>query len=158
MGGMQTFDLYQPAMLAVTLFLAASALTTPDEALAREIYTAIWQDLQLNAVIGNGNWIASLWYNASSGDQSSPDLHIKRLLCQPQGPGYSCSFTLLRDGVVVRVFGEEAPDQLSCKATLIPSDDENGEALEVKHTPPRHGGHSQTTMRCERLDSSAQRQ
>jgi len=143
--------LYHQTMLVLPVLLAVAAMSAPDEALAGEVRAAVWDDLQLNAMIGNGNWIASLWYNASNGDPEAPDLHINGLLCQPHGQGYYCSFRLFRGGGPRRVLGEEAPDKLDCTATLVSTRDEGGIRLTVKHTPPPPGGgHSRTTMRCKR--------
>lgn len=136
-------------MLKLFAFLAAIASAPPPEDTTREVHGAIWSDLQLNALIGNGNWVGSLWYNASRGNADTPDLHIHDLTCRPKDSGYRCSFGLFRDGGVVTVLGEDAPARLSCKATFERQDGEAG--LAVKHLPPpRGGGHSQTTMKCHR--------
>lgn len=128
------------------LSLAVVALSAaPAEPLAGQLRSAIWSDLGLNALIGSGNWVASLWYNA--GSQSTPNLHIRDLRCDSGTATKRCSFILFRDGGVVLVLGKPAPDRLACDATFIVNADEGGWA--VKHTPPRGAGHSQTTMKCE---------
>ena len=128
------------------------SLQKPDDALAGPIRSAIWSDLELNAMIGNGNWLGSLWYNA--GDADKPTLHIRDLACCPAEAGYYCEFILFRDGGPVKVFQELAPDELHCKADFE-RDPENKTAWQVKHRPPRPtGGHSQTSMTCEPAKSN----
>jgi hypothetical protein len=134
-------------MLMALLLLTAARLSSPDPALTGQLYAAIWDDLELNALIGN--WIASLWSNAGSDDPDVRDHHILDLRCRPRRPGYRCAFRLFRDGGVSEAFGEAAPDRLACTAIFL-SDDEHG-GLMVKHLPPTpHHSHSQTTMRCRR--------
>jgi hypothetical protein len=135
-------------MLSILALIAAVTSESPRAVPIEEVNAAIWHDLELNATIGNGNWIASLWYNA--GSDQRPDLHIRELTCRGRGPGYRCSFTLFRDGGVAMVLGEKAPDTLTCEADLVRGTGKAGEAaLSVKHLPPLpRGGHSRTTMRC----------
>ena len=140
-------------VLPILTFLAAAALTPPEEPLAGQLRAAIWYDLQLNAVIGNGNWIASLWYNAGQNQATAPDLHIQSMCCRNNNEGHRCAFTLWRDGGARMAFNEMAPDKLTCTAQFIRSNNPDG--WKVKHWPPRGPGHSQTDLRCE--DSSASR-
>jgi hypothetical protein len=141
-------------MLTLLALMAAAQISPPDEAVTREIYAAIWNDLQTNAMIGNGNWIASLWYNAGRGSTETPDLHIRDLSCRTRANGYRCSFTLLRDGGVATPFGEEAPDRLDCNAEFFHNIGGSG-GWSIKHLPPlRGGGHTRTTMRCERATTA----
>ena len=91
---------------------------------------------------GNGNWLASLWYNAGS-DRAS-DLHIRDLMCSQDGSVQRCSFALQRDGGPKEVMGETAPEALICLADLEKTDD----GWSISHTPPHKVGHSQTSMRC----------
>lgn len=130
-------------MLSFFLTLAAASLTPPSEPLKGQLQSAIWADLQLNAMIGNGNWLASLWYNA--GSDTSPDLHIRKLTCSQAGSAQRCSFELRRDGGPKRAMGDTAPDVLVCFADFAPTDD----GWSVSHTLPHKAGHSQTSMRCE---------
>jgi hypothetical protein len=127
------------AMLA-TSSLAAAA---PQEPTASSLRAAIWYDLQVNAMIGNDNWIGSLWYNAGSGTEK--DLHLSDLTCSGGTSRKKCVFSLVRDGGLKTVLGDQAPAELSCSATLKAVDD--GEWA-VVHTPPKKAGHSRTTMRC----------
>ena len=68
-------------MLFMLTLMAAASLAPPEEPLAGQLRAAIWNDLQLNAMIGNSNWLASLWYNAGQEDAKAPDLHILDMLC-----------------------------------------------------------------------------
>jgi hypothetical protein len=131
-------------MFTVLAMLAAAPLNAPSDQMAGQLRSAIWYDLQVNAMIGNGNWLASLWYNA--GSENTPNLPIQNLRCDGGTNVLRCSFTLFRDGGVAKVLGEEAPDKLACDATFIRPEDGTGWA--VKHIPPKRAGHSQTTMRC----------
>ena len=53
-------------MLAIILAAATASLAPPPEPLKTQLQSAIWADLELNALIGSGNWLASLWYNAGN--------------------------------------------------------------------------------------------
>ena len=132
-------------MLISFAFLTASTLAQPAESLAGPIREAIWYDLQVNAMIGNGNWLASLWYNAG---ESASDLHIQDLSCRGRSNKYWCTFTLFRDGGVKMIFREQAPDRITCNAIFVRLD--NGIDWAIKHRRPRTSGHSRTTMQCVR--------
>lgn len=138
-------------MLTMLTLLAAASLSPPAEPLAGRLRAAIWSDLQLNAMIGNGNWPASLWYNAGQEDVKAPDLHILDMFCGSNREGYRCSFILLRDGGVRTVFNEAAPVRLDCSAQFVRSK-EPGEWA-VKHRPPRGSGHSRTDMQCKAVSA-----
>jgi len=130
------------SMMILVSALTVALATTPGEPLKGQLYAAIWADLELNAMIGNGNWPASLWYNASSG--KTPDLHIRQLQCVQTDRGQRCSFELHRDNGPAVVLGESAPETLECLASFAHDDD--GGAWSVRHTPGH--GHSRTTMTC----------
>jgi len=129
-------------MKALVTALAAVLATTPEEPLKGQLYAAIWADLQMNAIIGNGNWPGSLWYNAGSGKIA--DLHIRQLQCERAGDGQRCSFELHRDNGPAVVLGESAPETLECLAAFTRADG----VWSVVHMLPRRSGHSQTTMKC----------
>jgi hypothetical protein len=130
-------------MIALLLLLGQTAPAPPAERLAGHFYAAIWNDLQLNAAIGNGNWIASLWYQAGSG--TAADLHIQDLKCRKRGWNQDCSFILFRDvRAEEKPAPEAAPVRLTCTARLR----SNGSRWRVVHTPPVDGGHSRTSMAC----------
>jgi hypothetical protein len=130
-------------MLANLLAAASLAFMPPSEPLKGQLQSAIWADLELNAMIGNGNWIASLWYQA--GNDATRALHIQELRCGQTSAKLQCAFDLYRDGGPQIVLNEAAPDRLSCVASFTQSND----GLAVLHTPPRKSGHSKTSMRCE---------
>lgn len=133
-------------MFALLALLAAAPAAAPDDRLASQFRAAIWYDLQVNAMIGNGNWPGSLWYQGGSDGPNPPLLHIQDLACRARSGSYRCTFNLFREGGVVAVHGDDAPDRLACGAIFVRSKD--GSGWHVKHTPPRGGGHSWTTMRC----------
>ena len=132
-------------MLVLLLIAVAASLTPPSEPLKGQLQSAIWADLQLNAMIGNGNWLASLWYNV--GSDTASDLHIRELTCSRGGSAQRCSFQLHRDGGPKKAMGEIAPDALVCVAGFNRTDDR----WSVLHTPPHKVGHSQTSMRCKAI-------
>jgi hypothetical protein len=139
-------------MLSMLTMLAAASLSPPQEPLAGQLRAAIWYDLQLNAVIGNGNRLASLWYNAGQEDAKAPALHILDMSCGSNREGHHCSFLLLRDGGVRMDFNEAAPDRLICTAQLVRREESDG--WKVKHRPPRGSGHSRTDMQCKAVPAS----
>ena len=124
--------------------VAAAPPIQPAAPLARELKAAVWNDLQMNALIGNGNLLAADWYNA--GSDTGPNLHIRDLLCNGSRSVKRCSFRLVRDGGSVEVNGGQVPVTLVCGAAFVRGNDEGG--WSVRHTPPLRVGHSQTTMRC----------
>ena len=93
-------------------------------------------------MIGNGNWLASLWYQA--GSETAPNLHIRELACARSRSGQRCAFDLYRAGGPVIVLGETAPDKLACVAAFALDSD----SWHIVHTPPRGTGHSKTSLRC----------
>ncbi|WP_375194826.1 hypothetical protein [Sphingobium sp.] len=133
-------------MLAILLAAASTTFTTPSEPLKGQLQSAIWADLQLNAMIGNGNWLASLWYQA--GNDTAPDLHIQELRCGKTRTGHQCAFDLYRDGGIKVVLNKAVPDRLACVASFALLRD----GLSVFHTSPRGSGHSKTSMRCETIE------
>ena len=126
-----------------------AAFTVPPPPLRAQLDLAIWYDLAKNAMIGNGNWIASLWSNA--GDGKTTDHHIRNLACRPITKGQQCSFDLIRDGGPVNFHGERAPDRLFCTADLY----QTADGWAIKHTPPHGAGHSQTSMKCEEISPNS---
>jgi hypothetical protein len=129
-------------MLAILLAAASATVGAPPEPLKGQLQSAIWADLQLNAMIGSSNWLASLWYQA--GSDTVPDLHIQELTCAKTRSGHQCAFDLFRDGGPKMVLNETAPDKLACVAAFTLRSD----GWSVIHTPPRGAGHSKTSMRC----------
>ncbi|HEX8654466.1 MAG TPA: hypothetical protein VF693_04490 [Allosphingosinicella sp.] len=119
-------------------------MTPPGQPLARQLYGAIWDDLELNAMIGSGNRLAALWYQAGADGSARPLLHILDLRCKGRGTRRLCRFTLFRAGGVATYLGEPAPDRLGCTARFRRSRTTWG----IEHIPAVGGGHSQTAMRC----------
>lgn len=133
-------------MLLRLALLAAAPLVPPDKPLAGQLRAAIWHDLQVNAMIGNGNWLGSLWYKGGSPER--PNLHIQALPCHGRDTVMRCAFRLFRDGgPVTTVFnGAVAPDTLDCVARFVRAQGHDG--WWARHKPPRRRGHSRTAMRC----------
>ncbi len=135
-----------PVLISVALALTATPDAPPAAVPTGYIYSAIWNDLGLNGLIGNGNHLAWLWWNAGQQDAQPIPLHIQDLSCTPNTAGYRCAFGLLRDGGPRAFAGETAPDRIACTAQLVPRDD----SWAVQHhRPSPRGGHSRTDMRCE---------
>jgi hypothetical protein len=144
-GGSELIDSLLACTVLIFYLASAVALMSPAEPLRGQLHAAIWHDLLVNAMIGNGNGLASLWYNAGSDGVS--DLHIGQLECSKVPAGQRCAFQLFRDGGPATAFGETAPDKLQCDAMFIMQKD----GWAVRHTPPRKAGHSKTSMRCKVL-------
>lgn len=122
-------------------------MTPPEEKVAGELYSAIWADLQSNAIIGNGNELAARWANAGREQEKAPQLHIKDLLCTDGDRRLLCRFALLRDGGVVTYLGEVAPDRLACSANFRRAD--ATDRWDIPRLPPGpNGGHSRITIEC----------
>ena len=134
-------------MLIVAAALAASQMTPPEEALARQLRAAIWNDLQSNALIGNGNELATRWANAGGEGADAPRLYIQDLLCAGGSRRLHCQFALFREGGVASYRGEPAPDRLTCRATFRRSG--GADAWSIPRLPPGpEGGHSRITIKC----------
>jgi hypothetical protein len=125
------------------LLLVAQVQAKPPAALRQQLQSAIWSDLETNAMIGNGNWAGSLWYNAAEGIDEQ--LHIQQLRCNKRGSRQHCAFDLVRDGRPKMVLGESASVRLRCVAQFV----RFGKGWAVRHTPPHKVGHSRTSMVCD---------
>ena len=143
-----------PFLVLVTAVLSGCAhqapsgdqLVAPDEGLAGELYGAIWNDLQSNAQIGNGNELAAQWANAAGETDEAPLLHVQGLLCSGGETRLHCRFGLLRDGGIAPYLGQPVPDRLSCSVTFRRS----GDQWSIPRLPPGpDGGHSRITIRCQ---------
>jgi hypothetical protein len=112
-----------------------------------DAYGAIWDDLTLNAAIGNGNDIAGFdWYYSPDG--SGRTHHIRELKCSGRrGHVRKCHFLLLRDPSpdVDSEAERRQPPLLSCRAFFHLTEDEG---WRVSHLPSYDGGHTRTTMVC----------
>lgn len=135
-------------MLAI-LLLVASVQQSSFEALRARFHAAIWNDLELNAAIGSGNWLGSQWYDAApEAKDGVPNLHIQDLNCSRDGKAYRCTFILFRDGGPAQHLFEEVPDRIACSTTLVRNPREKG-GWKVRRTLPPEGGHLLTTTRCQ---------
>jgi hypothetical protein len=135
-------------MFPSSLLAATAAFMAPVAPLDGQLNAAIWNDLQANAMIGNGDRLAALWANA--GNEKPLTLHIEQLRCGQQKAVLQCSFTLARDGGQVTVFGEDSPEHLRCVASF----EKSADMWHVIHQPPKkRRGHSQSSMNCQRLKS-----
>lgn len=131
-------------MIRFLLLMMTVAATPQDSTPETPFYGAIWHDLGVNAMIGNGNMEGARWYNA--GSEGVADLHVRDLACQKSRTKTRCSFVLFRDGGVKQDASGSVPDTLHCQALFVRANDGD---LSVEHLPPLpRGGHSRTTMRC----------
>jgi hypothetical protein len=136
-------------MLAA-LILLATTQDTSFEALRPRFHAAIWNDLQLNAAIGSGNWLGSQWYDAApEAKDGVPNLHIQDLNCTRDGKAYRCTFILFRDGGPARFYGEDVPDRIACSTTLIRNSREKGGWRVRRTLPPDGNGHLLTATQCQ---------
>lgn len=122
-------------------------MAPPEEALAGQLYAAIWSDLRSNALIGNGNELAARWANAGKDRDGTPLRHIQNLLCSGNSMQLHCLFGLLRDGGVAKYLGEPTPDRLACKADFRRSSSDDRWSIPRLPPGPR-GGHSRITIKC----------
>lgn len=124
-------------------------MAPPPEPLAGQLRAAIWEDLRLNGMIGNGNEVASRWMNFWGSADDPPTLRILELACRGDDTSQLCQFDLLREGGTIVVDGRSVPDRIECEATIRRSR-EGEDHWGIPHLPPGpQGGHSRTTLRCE---------
>jgi hypothetical protein len=122
-------------------------LAPPDEELAGQLRAEIWNDLQSNAMIGNGNGLAASWANAGNDRDPAPLLHIQGLVCGGGQTKLRCEFGLLRDGGIATYLGEPVPDKLACDVNFRRSSP--AQAWTIPRLPPGpKGGHSRITIKC----------
>ena len=148
------FACYSKAMILAMIAAAALAPVQATPALP-ELYAAIWNDLMLNGMIGNGNDIAGGdWYLGHDVDHP-PTIRISDVRCWRLFSQRNCRFVLTRrpnPGSTMPVEDAAEHSQLACRATFYRERREgSGQRVwEVLHFPPdeRHGGHSVTSMRC----------
>jgi hypothetical protein len=132
-------------MLVSALYLAAAVAPTPT---AQQIEAAIWNDLQLNAWIGNGNDLVTLnWYSGHG--RHPPKLSITNLACTRVRQHQRCAFALIREANPLAGAQDRAePDRLACGAEFGIDPEDDGEWQVVHKRSPRGGAHSRTSMRC----------
>ena len=142
------------ASAGLSLSVQAAGLTTArstkepeiDGTIARQLAAAIWGDLQMNALFGNGAGLAGRLFEAAETEYA--ELHIRSLRCRPSEQGQNCSFDLFKDGGTKSVETGAAPQALHCTASFYRSE----EGWKVDHVaPPRRGMHSQTTLQCSQI-------
>ena len=120
----------------------------PDEAFAGQLRAAIWNDVQSNALIGNGNDLLFLWANAAVDRDNPPKLRIQDLRCGLGSTRLRCQFALLRDGGIAIHLGEPAPDRLACSAWFRRSGRDEG--WSIPWLPPGpDDAHSRITIECD---------
>jgi hypothetical protein len=127
------------------VMLFAAAVSAPS---IEEVRSAIWADVQLNAMIGNGNDRVSWDWVFGEDRQHPPSLTIADLKCSKRKQPYRCEFNLIREA------SADAPSvegtiaaSLQCTASFKWLDDERHWVV-VHSPPPEHRGHTRTSMRC----------
>ncbi len=137
--------------MAVSLVASILVIATqpPDAPSIQEVRAAIWSDIQLNATIGNHNELVSWdWYYGKD-SKHPPTLTIVGLRCR-LGYSHRCAFDLARqpDDAAPPEDKAQAP-RLRCSASFEWSAADR--RWIVIHSPPnKRGGHSHTSMQCER--------
>lgn len=136
-------------MLLATFLAAALASAVPSPG---DAYAAIYNDVQLNAWIGNGNEEVTLEWVVGLDQSATPELHIADLRCKPSRRRSSCTFNLIRTPASnASPHDRSLATLLSCRADLEWAKVGDGAwAWKVVHNPPRRrsSSHSQTTMTC----------
>jgi hypothetical protein len=113
-----------------------------------DAHVAIYDDVFLNAMIGNGNREVTYDWIEGVGLSNKPTIKIEALTCQARNYGQYCSFDLVRTPSGAAADLDPALiSRLVCRARLRPNEDGNP-GWTVVHLPPRRGGHSRTTMSC----------
>ncbi|NYF30505.1 MULTISPECIES: hypothetical protein [Sphingopyxis] len=134
---------------ALLLLFLAEPETAPERSC--EYCAAIFADVRLNAMIGNGNVeVSTEWAMGRNGDDVV--IQVEDMSCPDGRKSKTCSFTLrrmlTRNGVAVT--DPALPERLRCIAILKWVEARDGAGWGVKHDPPRRIGHSRTSMTCRR--------
>ena len=119
-----------------------------------EIRNALFNDLVVNAMIGNGNDEADWDWYLGPDHRNPPRIEISDLRCRPLFHQRVCRLLLSRTPNPASQEPEaetaQAP-RLRCSATLQRERQNDGRRVwKVLHFPPdeRWGGHSRTSMHC----------
>ncbi len=139
------------AVIAFAPILGIAA-QVPDTPSLQEARAAIWSDIQLNATIGNYNELVSWdWYYGTD-KKHPPTLTIQGLECR-RGTSYRCEFDLARQSNEAASPADRAqPSHLRCTASFRWAADDRRWTV-IHFPPPKGGGHTYTSMRCERGQS-----
>lgn len=135
------------------MLMAAMALAAAPEPRLSQVHGAIFDDMQTNAIIGNGNDLVSWPWYFGHDHGHRPELRISEVRCGVRPGGRSCSFLVTRtaDPRSARP-AEDAGEhrRLRCSASLARMRQEDRRYVwQVIHAPPSNpGGHSRTSMRC----------
>ena len=136
-------------MVQLSVLLAATALAASPAPDQDQIRAAIFDDVQLNALVGNGNTLVSGgWVMGYQHEATAPQIQIRDLDCTDGATDARCDFVLARLSMpTIDIWtGKPVPLLVKCKARLVK---EAEGAWSVAHTPsPASGGHSRTTMTC----------
>jgi hypothetical protein len=141
-------------MVQFSVLLAATALAAfpaPDE---DQIRAAIFDDIQLNALIGNGNaLISGGWIMGYTHETTAPQIQIRDLGCPYSATDAHCDFALARlSKPTIDIWtGNPVPLLVKCKARLARTKDAEGGWSVVHTPPPARGDHSRTTMTCRKV-------
>jgi hypothetical protein len=135
--------------LGVILNLLTLVAASTSTMSAQQAFAAIWHDVELNALIGNGNSLVSLKWYAGFDLDHRPTLKIEDLVCKERRTGQRCRFQLHRVAhELAQQEDKDQPARLNCTADFERSpEDESGWEV-VHYPPPRRKGHSRTTMKC----------
>lgn len=129
-------------------FLLLAVSTDLLESGQSEYYGPITADIQLNAMIGNGNAEMSwAWVRGRRGEEVT--LTIEQLVCQSKMRKAKCIFEVHRSSSSKEP-KQVLPELLYCKAKLEVENDGGDYYWKVVHYPPNRssGGHSRTAMKC----------
>lgn len=138
-------------MVQFSVLLAATALAASPAPDQDQIRAAIFDDVRLNALIGNGNTLISgPWTLGYQHEATAPQIQIRDLDCTDGATDARCDFVLARlSKPTIDIWtGKPVPLLVKCKARLAKSPDVKGGWSVVHTAPPARGGHSRTTMTC----------
>jgi len=126
------------------VMMLAGALPPRDE----ELNAAIWNDLQMNAMIGNHNDAVGWDWFFGHEKGRPPTITIIDLACKGRGYTRNCTFDLSRAPHPAATDPDEIREEplLTCKGRFRLWGEGDQRVWSVIHTPGE--GHSRTTLQC----------
>ena len=135
-------------MFITAIVAAVAAQPSLNPPSVENVRSAIWSDVELNAMIGNGNDRVSWEWVFGTDREHPPTLTIVGLKCSEGGDPYKCAFDLTRQTNAAAPSPDETQDpELRCTASFDWSQEERRWVV-IHVPPPKHRGHTRTTMRC----------
>jgi hypothetical protein len=135
-------------MLPMAFLVATAPITPPNVA---ELNGATWADVELNAMIGNGNKLVSWNWIYGHDPDKPPEIRIENRRCKRRSDTFKCMFNFVRNPDPKSVSSQDAdePAMLKCSVLFSFGHDDNEPYWGVLHYAPNsQGGHSRTSLKC----------